>query len=249
MKNNEHLHDKSKNITPEKTITKTNDLLRACYRLSLIEQRLILCCIAQIDSRKSYFNQPNKGSNHFYRVTAKDYAELFDLELKNVYTELKNAMNKLWERSVFTKDKEWNMRYRWVGSVKWNDEISAVELSFSHEIEPYLMGLHKNLRFTSYNMKNITQLKSTYSIRIFELFMQFKSTGMLDITIDEFKKLLDIEDKYKQFSDMKKRIIDVSVNELEEKNNMTISYEVKKQGRKLHRIVFKFEENKQQKLL
>ena len=72
-----------------------------------------------------------------------------------------------------------------------------------------------------------TNLRLKYENIVFcqTSFMKFKSTGKLIIELDKFKDRLGIQDEYNRFFDLKKRVLDVAVKELQEKSNLKISWE------------------------
>jgi plasmid replication initiation protein len=94
---------------------------------------------------------------------------------------------------------------------------------------PHLTLLRQ--QFTSYKLKQASALRSIYSWRLFELLMQFKTTGVLHIDIDEFFQAMEPPEKYHaNFKDLRKRIIEPAVAELKAKDGMEIEWTPKKQG-------------------
>jgi len=66
---------------------------------------------------------------------------------------------------------------------------------------PYLTQLTQ--QFTAIVVKNVSALKRTYSIRIYELLMQFQKTGNRLIKIDDFRAMLGLDNKYSDFKILK----------------------------------------------
>ncbi len=227
------------------TVTKSNALIRSSYRLTLTEQRIILACIAQVDSRKPIQLQKG-GVPRLWRITVKDFAQTFNIEKQTAYEGLKAAAKTLYERSIKTHDGRYTEMFRWVSKIGYHEGESYIDLRFTPEVEPYLMGLHK--QFTTYELKQIAEVNSAHSIRLFEFLMQFDNTGECRITIDDFKLHLGLEGKYPRFRDLKKRVIVPAVEELEAKAGLLIKWEVMRKKRKLHSLAFKFAENPQRSL-
>jgi plasmid replication initiation protein len=222
------------------TVSKSNKLNEASYRLTLQEQRLILACIAPLDSRN---NLPKKEVT----ITASEYAEYFQLDMKNAYRELYKAADGLYNRSIKLKGVDEDIELRWVQKkvLKTKGE-GTVTLLFSDEIINYIAGLKSH--FTSYKMRHVAELKSVYSIRLYELLIQFKKTGERTIHIEELRELLGVDDKYSQFRDFNKWIIKPAIAELNTKSDLTIQLETVKKGRKIHAITFNFTLNDQMKM-
>jgi plasmid replication initiation protein len=225
-------------------VYKSNSLVEASYRLNLEEQRLILASIAQLDSRHS-------GKQTIVKVTARDYAETFDIDMKSAYQQLKTASDRLYERDIRAEDPDTGeiVRKRWVSSVKYQSKQGYVVLGFAPEVEGYLFELTE--RFTSYRLGSVASLKSIYAIRIYELIMQYKNLGKPGrrIDLDALRHMLVIQDKYPRFADLRKRVLDPAIRELDNSSDMLVWYEPIKEGRSIVAIMLYGEEQKQQKLL
>jgi plasmid replication initiation protein len=171
-------------------VTKSNELIRASYKLTINEQRLVLACIAQLDPR---FPIPKTRERAIrpIRVTVSDFAETFHLsDRSTAYTALQEATDRLYERDIKTFDENGRRhgRFRWVQAVEYHQRQGCVELTFTQNVTPYITLLHRH--FTSYLLKQIASVNSIYAIRLFDLLMQFKVTGMVAIGLDELKLLL-----------------------------------------------------------
>jgi plasmid replication initiation protein len=108
---------------------------------------------------------------------------------------------------------------------------------------PYLTQLKG--QFTRVVIKNVSSLSSTYSIRIYELLQQFRSTGDRTIALDDFRSMLNLDDKYQQFKDLNKLLLKPAIAELNEKSDLAVTFETIKQGRKVIALRFRFKEDKQ----
>ena len=228
-----------------KTVTKSNELIRASYKLTVNEQRLILVCIAQLDPRKP-IPKTRDGDIKPIRVTVSDFADTYNIsERSTAYTALQEATDRLYERDIKTYDQTGKRygRFRWVQAVDYHQGQGYVELTFTQRVAPYVTLLHR--QFTSYMLKQVAQVNSIYAMRIFELLMQFKNTGMVVLGLDEFKLLLELTDKYDRFSNLKARVIEPAIRELTSKANLEISWEPIRQNRRVVSLRFKFKENPQ----
>jgi len=88
-------------------------------------------------------------------------------------------------------------------------------------------------------------VSSIYAIRIFELLMQFKTTGVVVIALEEFRLLLELEDKYDRFTNLKARVLDPAIRELTAKANLDIAVDLIRRNRKVVSLRFTFSENPQ----
>jgi len=223
-------------------ISKSNSLVRASYKLSLQEQRLILAAISKLDSRKLGI-RPGHDQSHV-RITAAEFAETFGISTKNAYDELRSATNDLFERKITEIDGKQTTKLRWVSKVRYHDGEGWADLTFAQDILPYLTLLRK--QFTSYKLKQVAGLRSVYSIRIFELCAQFAETGLLRISLADLITSLDLP--YTRYIDIVRRVIQPAVDELRVKSNLEIIWRPIKDGRAVKTIEFQFHEAAQQKL-
>lgn len=216
-------------------ITKSNNLIEAGYKLSLNEQRLILSAIAQLDGRKPV------PKNNDFEITAKDFAKSFNIPMKQAYEALEDAASRLYEQDIKTLNQKENSRtrFRWVDCVKYWDGEAKVTLSFSNKVIPYLTKLHN--KFTTYELNQVSQLKTAYAIRLYELLIQFVKTGIRKITLQKLREFLEIEKDYSRFFDLKRRVLNPSIKNINESTDLTVDWDVIKTGRSITGLVFLFQ--------
>jgi plasmid replication initiation protein len=215
------------------SVTKDNALIEASYCLTLNEQRLVLSAIAQVDPRRVIRDKSE------FTINARDFARDFGISERHAYEAMEEAATTLFERDInkvsTNGEKE---KFRWVYHIKYHKGEGRVTLIFTPTISPYISQLHE--RFTSYQLRQVAGLKSPFSIRLFEMLMRFKSTGVYKVSVDKFKQMLDIEDQYPRTFDLKRRIIIPAVTELENKSNLAIKWTETKKGRITIGYEFKF---------
>lgn len=222
------------------TVSKSNKLIQASYSLTLTEQRLLLCCIGQVNPMRTAGAQRN-----LFRVSVADFKATFpDAAGGAIYDHVRDAVHRLYERSIKIKDGRKTTLVRWVQSVTYHDGEGWVELHFSDKIVPYLTLLGQ--KFTRFKIEQIAGLRSTYSLRIFEHLMQFQDTGWCEMSLDELKERLDLS--YERFTDIRRWVLDVACNEISKKSNLLITWKAIKQGRSVARIRFEFKQDPQGKL-
>lgn len=89
------------------------------------------------------------------------------------------------------------------------------------------------------DLKIMQGLESKHSISLYEIMQDYKNMQVVDIEFDKFKKAIDIkETEYKRFGDFKDRVIDPSIEEINNKTDLTVRYEKITKGRKV--IALKF---------
>lgn len=223
-------------------VAKSNALVRASYKLNLQEQRLVLAAISKLDSRRPYVTP--RGSQTTVRISAIEFADTFGIDKRKAYEELKEATNELFERRITEINGKQTTKMRWVSKVQYHDGEGWAELTFSLDVLPLLTLLRA--KFTTYSLQRVAGLRSTYSIRIFEMLAQFASTGLLRIELADMIRQLDLP--YTRYADVARRVIKPAVDELQAKSSLEIEWRAIKDGRAVKTIEFRFREAAQGKL-
>lgn len=221
-------------------VVKSNDLVIATYTMTTKEKELLLACISQIDSRSDTADISKQTK---FTVTVQEMKDLFykGKSQDNAFRDLEQASNRLFDREVTIKleGDKW-MRTRFVSSVLFNPDSSEVTLAFAEDILPYLTQLKAN--FTKYKLIEITELSSIHAIRLYELIVmwvnQYQYNKQLDL--DDFRYIMGVKDKYKQFGQLRERVIETAINEINENTNYKISVEYRKVKRTYVSLTLKF---------
>jgi plasmid replication initiation protein len=226
-------------------VCKANKVIEAGYRLTLNEQRVVLACIAQVDSKKELLTTDT------FELSAKSFATLFSVSEDRAYHALVEVTESLFNRYIvidnpFPNDPSvTSLKTRWISSIYYKDDSGKITLRFAQDILPYLGELKG--QFTSYNIEYIGKMTSIYGIRLYELLMQWKSIGKREVEIIWFKQKLEIEDLYSDMHNLKKRVIDPAIKDINEHSNLTVSWEQRKTGRRVTHLIFTFSEKESDK--
>ena len=221
-------------------VVKDNVLINASYNLEVTEQRLILLSIIRARETGQGITADSRLQIH-----ASDYANRFDVTKEAAYDALKNAVNNLFERKFSYKEytdnnKEIVVKSRWVSQIAYIEDSAVLEVIFAPAVVPFITRLEKH--FTSYQMKQVAQVTSKYGIRLYELLIQWREIGKTPVLeINDFRFKLGIEDtEYKNMSDLKRRVIDPAIKQINEFTDITVTHEQKKSGRTITGFEFKF---------
>jgi plasmid replication initiation protein len=219
------------------SVTKSNCLIDASYQLNVQAQKLVLACLGKADPRSEI---PKEMT-----LTAIEYSEL--MGIPNARRDLYKAADSLFDAVIVLKDENEEVKIRWIqkGVKKLKGE-GAVVITWSDEVLKYISSLQS--RFTTYKLRHIAELQSSHSIRLYELLMKFNSTGERVIYLDDFKSALGLSGKYAQFKELNKFVIKASVEELNQRSDLIISYETIKKGRTVAALSFTFKKNSQLKM-
>lgn len=218
-------------------VVKSNRLNTAIQNLSLAEIRLIQLAI--IDSREH-----NKGlsSDTPLRIDAMRYAEVFDVSKQTAYEALIDAETSLFERRfTFMDQRDLKVKSRWISQATYLVGDGAIEIIFAPAVVNEITRIHGIEQFfTKYTLEQTAQLKSLYAVRLYELLIQWREarkTPLFELEIFREQLGLGIED-YERMSDFKRRVLEASIKEINDKTDIKVSYTQEKQKTKI--IGFKF---------
>jgi plasmid replication initiation protein len=116
-------------------------------------------------------------------------------------------------------------------------------IKLNSDMKPYLLNLRQN--YTQYTLDNILSMKSIYGVRIFELLNEkiklrtLPRKGMdIEMSLQYIRECCDCENKYERFSQLKTRVIDRAVEEINRVTSYKVSYDYIKTGKAVTGINF-----------
>jgi plasmid replication initiation protein len=218
-------------------VVKSNALIEASYRMTLVEQQLVLFAICAGREQEKMLTKSS-----LIPIYALDFAKQFNINHKTVYEQLKEAANTLFNRLIFVHDthpksgKPRTRKIRWVSEVAYTDGDGLVEFQFNERLIPYITRLEA--KYTRYELGNVARMTSIHAIRIYELLSQYLTIGARRFELLKLKGMLGVKNEYSEISDFKKRVLDVAVAQINEHSDLKISYTQEKSGRVVTAIVF-----------
>ena len=143
----------------------SNYIVRSAQTLNLVEKRILMAGVAKLG-----------GVNGEIKLSAKEYAETYDVDIRTAYNELKSAVGTLMKRTLswqITDGKKIGTRTTiWVQGYDYFKDEGYVKFKFSEYVFPFLFELERE--FTKYQLKQAAALRSIHSWRLLELFEQMR---------------------------------------------------------------------------
>lgn len=224
-------------------VVKTNRLNQAFQTLSLSELHIVQLAI--VDARET---GTGLSTDTPLRIDALRYAEVFNTTRQNAYMRMKEAEETLFNRRFSFFDEHGKLvKSRWIQQVRYLDDDGAIEIVFTLAV---VQGISKidgvKEFFTQYLLSQTAQLNSVYSARIYELLIQWRSTGETPIfELDTFREQLGIGiNEYQRMDHFKSRVLESAIKEINEKTDITIKYKQHKKGRTISGFSFNFKQKK-----
>lgn len=226
-------------------VVKDNSLIDASFNLSLVEQRLMLLAI--VEARELDKLTPETP----IEVKATAYRDQYKTDESNAYSQLADASKQLFNRQFSYIDRYADTDAvtvsRWVNEVTYVNDKGMVVMYLNRNVISMISRLEAN--FTQYLLEQVSDFKSKYSIRLYELLIKYRDIETSKkFEIAELRSKLGLEDnEYKLNAVFKRDVLDKAVKEINDKADIQIKYEQFKEGRTISHILFKFIKKKETK--
>lgn len=216
-------------VIVEKLVVKSNALIMAKFRLTLNEQRLILFILAE---------KITKFDKEFgvYKVSRTELEVAFGRGMA-YFDEIVDTINKLNSRKLsFYDGNDWVLA-SWVSAARINRSKKEIIIEFPQILKPYLLDIKDN--FTKYGLDNIIYLKSSHSIRLYEILKQRVKLKIFQFTVEDLKEYLGIlPEEYSLFGHFKDKVLNVAQEQINKNTDIRFLFSPIKTGRKFTAIKF-----------
>lgn len=227
-------------------IRKGNQLIEARYNLNLNQQRLLMELLPQISPYDEDFRD--------YRINISAFAKRWEMELnKEVYKRVQEMLESLVIEPLKFMSGDDVFSTAWLSSVKYRTGRGYADVSFHPDLKPVLLML--KTKYTEYELQAIEKFKGKYSSRFYEWLISFKYKGSGGkfyriLTVSEIREKLGFKkDEYKYFKDLKVRIIEPAIKEINDHSDLKIlDIEYIKNGRSFDEIKITAEPKTQKQL-
>lgn len=188
--------------------------------------------IAQINPQAQLFNEVFLTVSELGRVINKHVT----------FREAEDLLESLMERKIDIFDPTTNTRkiLRWISSAEFKRNSGVIRFAYDNDLKPYLLGLHE--RFSSYRLQTVIELKSAYTIRIYELLSSLRHLNHKSRRY-KYRDLRDMlgvdDDQYVEWFDFRRWILDPANRELTDKTDLSYTYEEHRVKRKVDAITFR----------
>lgn len=225
-------------------VTKSNKLIQKTrYSLTLQEQKILLYIVQKV--------KPTDTEFETYLFSIREFCDIAGINYSNGknYTNIKKAILGLKNKSFwFTMPDGSEVTMDWIAKAKISPDKSTIEVRLDDDLKPYLVEL-KDF-FVSYKFYYVMTMKSQFSIRLYELLKSYENLGKVAFKIETLKDRLDLlPDKFSQWNDLKRFVIEKAINEINLLTDLNVEYEPIKEGRSVVKVKFFISEKSQEATL
>ena len=224
-------------VKPHYNVMQSNTLIEAkqVEPLTKNEQKLILTMISLIEPTDEDFKK--------YEISIRDLANILGLSENNnwVYQRIKATLKDIMKKTVELPSEEDKQDYtlvNWFNTADYISKEGKVKISFSPAFRPYLLQLKS--AYTVYQLSNILNLSSAYSIRLYELMKMNEKIGVLEIDHETLRvRIGAVHKTFSRYYEFKTKILEKALEELNETTELEIGFEeVRSSPRKIEKLVF-----------
>lgn len=212
------------------SVSKLNNLVEARYKLSAPEQKIILLLASMV--------QPGDADFKMYKFRLVELISLLGLQSKGSYQTIENTVTNLMSQvfEVRMPDSNKWVKYSWVIKSAYDGEEGCIYMQLHPDLKLFFLNLKRT--FTTYKLFNILELKSGYSIRMYELLKQYEPIGERTMTVSELRYSLGVNKELTKYSNFKRVCILKAQEELKEKTDISFDFKEIKKGRSIDKLIF-----------
>ncbi len=212
-----------------------NPLLNAKFDLTAFQMKLFHFLVLNT-------NQSLEG----FTVTKVKVSEVAEF-LKNktsdyLYDLLEKESRKLLKKEIYWEDEHSWKAAHILAQIEYHKKEGAFSFMFPPMLGTHLLRLKKN--FTYIDVRNIVSMDSVYAIRFYSFCKEFERFGRFQFTIDEMRKMFNLQDKYELYGLFKQKVIVKAQQELIKNSDIIFDFDEIKDGRKVVALLFTIKKNK-----
>ena len=148
------------------TVTQANPLALSRQEMGILSKRLLVLALSDVTR--------NDDDLEPIRITAWEFAQLFNIKGKSIYSRIEESARELLEQTVQVKEPngDWVM-FQWVSEARYEGgqggkgQMAAIELKVHDKLKPYLLQLRRD--FSIIPTDQLISFESFNSMRLFEV--------------------------------------------------------------------------------
>lgn len=216
-------------------VVKANEIIqKARYSLGLAELKAFSYIVSKV--------KPNDASGTEYTFTVNEYCKVLGIDTNNGKNiqDIKKSLKSLRDTSFWLTDENGNeSTVGWLEKARIVSGSGKISVRFDEDLHKYICGLYSN--YTQYSLLCVLPMKSSYSVRIYELLKSYAFTKHHTFEIEDLKKKLGCL-HYERFPDFRRNVLEIATREINEFTDIEISWECVTKGRKVTAVKFRIKQ-------
>ena len=222
--------EQNKKTYPPSWVVMQNSIQECFKSMSIDEKRMLI--LASPIART--INATEKDA---ITITAESFAQDCNIKTHSAYKSLEEASKALIKRYFCYLDEKGRKTYcNWVIRARYED--GSVSICFPDEVLLMLKEFDKLNPYTKYKKDIVLSLKKDYSFDFYHLAKKHQAMGKFEMSLEKIRTEFGLPESYHDLSNLKKRVINPSLDEITSNTDIDLTYENIKQGRSV--VGFKF---------
>lgn len=211
-------------------VVHSDKITKGRSKLSLSEMKAFLATITTIDA---------KNDTEFKEVTLtkKEFCGDTNLDFRTVKSVCKTLLKQVYE---IENNQVWKA-YPIYQMFEYDKKTDEVRFRFNDYMRPYLLELTQ--KFTKYQIKNIINMTSKYSIRTYQLLKDLRDVKRhIEFELEDFCDKLEVPKSKRKWGDFQIDIMQTAIKEINELTDIRILgiFPERKRGKKVLSFSIKF---------
>lgn len=219
-------------LNPKKSIKQSNNLIEAKYKLTAQEQKLVIAICSQLDKNAENFST--------VRLKVTEFADFCKISKTNKYAEVKRIVMRLLDRKllIHKADGGWYGTH-WLQSAEYIPSEGLIEYKIDERLRPELLKLKSAYLDTA--TQPLMEFRRDYSVRLYFILKKMIKIGEFEYNLDFFRERFVLGKSYGLFANLKNKVLEPAIEELNEKSDIKIKHEYIREGRAYTKIHFEVE--------
>ena len=205
--------------------------IQECFKSMNIDEKRILILASPI----ARINNATEKTR--IMITAEEFAKESGIKTHSAYTQLELASKSLIKRNFsYHNERGKRVLSNWVIDCTYED--GGIAVRFPEIVILMLTEFDKFNPYTKYKKNIVLSLRKDYSIDFYHLAKKYQAIRQFEISLEQLQNELGLPDSYQDLSNLKKRVIKPSLDEITADTDIELTYENVKKGRSV--VGFKF---------
>lgn len=224
--------EEQKKILKNKVVVQKNDFIRGNTSIfSINDLKIFKLIISKVKSMNETLFED------YYEITT-DEVKALNINETHLHRETVKSLKKLANTYVRMEDE--NGDEKEVGLIrnefKFPKYSKKILITFNDDMKEYLLDIKGT--YTKYSLIDIVNFKLKHTLKLYE-YLKSVSLNVMKIKVENLKRELDLTDKYPKFFEFKRKVLEPSIEEINEKTEtLNVSYTLVKEGREVTMIIF-----------
>jgi len=183
-----------------------------------------------------------------YEIVLAEFADAFKIKKESRGKFYERFRKMVWVELIkknftyFCEEEKKEIKMLWFASVAISEDKRIVSVMFNPLLKNHLHKISK--RFTSYFLENVAEMKSPYSVRIYEMaILHLNASKSKEVTFDkgvgDLKTRLGIDNEiYQDFKNLRSWVLNKAIDEIGKYSDIIVTYTSSKSLRKPHIVHF-----------